>query len=308
MSSFTEFQAHISNQHGVSIQENVELRSYSTARVGGMALGLVSVHSAKELKAVVNAARDCSLPYLVMGSGANMLISDKGYDGIVILNKANLIKVDVHDSEPSIWAESGANFSQMARRAALRGFAGLEWAAAIPGTVGGAIYGNAGAFGSDVSRCLMLAEILHPKSGIQTWTPDQFEYGYRTSILKRNHNFAVVLSARFKLHPSTAQEAKMRIDENTAKRRATQPPGASLGSMFKNPEGDYAGRLIEAAGLKGKRFGGVAVSEVHANFFVNDEGATAKDYWNLIQYVQKEVKKQFEVDLELEVEPIGEFS
>ncbi|HMN11106.1 MAG TPA: UDP-N-acetylmuramate dehydrogenase [Bellilinea sp.] len=308
MANFSAFLQQLQKDLEITAQENVELHSYSTARVGGPARGIITVYDKKQLEVAVRLAWQSDIQFLVMGSGANLLISDKGYDGVVILNKANLIRVNANDTPPTVWGESGANFSLLARRAALRGLSGLEWAAAIPGTVGGAVYGNAGAFGSDVSRTLLLAEILHPTLGIQTWKPDQFEYGYRTSILKRNHNFAVLLSAQFLLQPASVEEAKAKIEENTAKRRATQPPGASLGSMFKNPEGDYAGRLIEAAGLKGKRFGGVAVSEVHANFFVNDEGAKAQDYWNLIQYVKQDVKSKFDVELELEVEPIGDFS
>jgi UDP-N-acetylmuramate dehydrogenase len=158
-----------------------------------------------------------------------------------------------------------------------------------------------------MQRALIMAEILHPMDGRQFWTADKMEYDYRTSVLKRHPGQVVILAARLRLRPSTPEAVKAAIAELSAKRRSTQPPGASLGSMFKNPEGDYAGRLIEAAGLKGTRVGGVQVSEVHANFFVNDESATASDYWQLIQLVRWTVQEKLGVQLELEIEPVGEW-
>lgn len=295
-------------QLGDHLQENVPLSSYTTARVGGIADAMIAVGSGEELERVVTALWKLKVPFFILGSGANVLISDQGYHGVVIINRAHQIIVDVDGEPPTIWAESGAIFATVARRAALRGLSGIEWAATIPGTFGGAIYGNAGAFGGDMQQSLVMAEILHPVNGRQFWMTEQLEYGYRSSVLKRNPGQVVILAARLKLARSTPESVNQKIAELSAKRRSTQPPGASMGSMFKNPAGDFAGRLIEAAGLKGVRVGGVQVSQVHANFFVNDESATANDYWQLIRQVRQTVFEKFNVMLELEVEPVGKWN
>jgi len=294
-------------QLGAHLQENVPMSSYTTARVGGNAAALLAVGSGEELEKAVSVMWQLNVPFFILGSGANLLISDQGIDAVVILNRAHQIKVDASGNPPSVWAESGAILGTIARRAALRGLGGFEWAATVPGTLGGALYGNAGAFGGDMQDALILAEILHPVEGRQFWTPDKMQYEYRSSVLKRNPGQAVILAARLRLQPSSEEAVKTTIAELSAKRRSTQPPGASLGSMFKNPAGDYAGRLIEAAGLKGTRVGGVQVSDIHANFFVNDESATASDYWQLIQLVKRTVHEKFGVSLELEIEPVGEW-
>lgn len=295
-------------QLGDHLQENVPLSSYTTARVGGIADAMIAVGSGDELERAVTALWKLKVPFFILGSGANVLISDQGYHGVVIINRAHQIIVDVDSEPPTIWAESGAIIATIARRAALRGLSGIEWAATIPGTFGGAIYGNAGAFGGDMQQSLVMAEILHPVYGRQFWMTEQLEYGYRSSVLKRNPGQVVILAARLKLARSTPESVNQKIAELSAKRRSTQPPGASMGSMFKNPAGDFAGRLIEAAGLKGVRVGGVQVSQVHANFFVNDDSATANDYWQLIRQVRQTVFEKFNVMLELEVEPVGKWN
>jgi len=292
---------------GEHLQENVPLSSYTTARVGGNAAALLAVGSGEELENAVKTLWHLNVPFFILGSGANVLVSDRGFKGVVLLNRAHGIRIDVNANPPSIWAESGAIFATLARRAGLRGLGGLEWAATIPGTFGGAIYGNAGAYGWDIQQVLMMAEILHQDLGRLLWTPAQLEYDYRSSALKRDPGKAVILAGRLRLQPSTPETVNETIAQLSTKRRNSQPPGASLGSMFKNPAGDYAGRLIEAAGLKGTRIGGVQVSQIHANFFVNDESATASDYWQLIQLVRKTVFEHSGVQLELEIEPIGEW-
>ncbi|MRR32194.1 UDP-N-acetylmuramate dehydrogenase, partial [bacterium] len=236
---------------------------------------------------------------------SNVLVSDDGYTGIVIVNKARKVLFEINGEAVSVLAESGANLGATARQAAIKGFSGLEWATTIPGTVGGAVYGNAGAYGSDIKNCLILAEILHPDRGVEEWSSSQMAYDYRSSALKRSTEKSVILSARLRLSRGNPEEIKSLMDEYTQHRQRTQPPGASLGSMFKNPPGDYAGRLIEGAGLKGFRIGGAQVSTVHANFFVNDEGASAMDIWRLIQKVRTTVFERFGVTLALEIEMLG---
>jgi UDP-N-acetylmuramate dehydrogenase len=292
---------------GGRLQENILMANYTTAHVGGPVDAAVIAQSAAELENAVQSLWDLKVSFFLLGSGSNVLVSDAGLRGVVVINRAHTVKIDTHTSPPTVWAESGANLSATARQLALRGLSGLEWAANIPGSVGGAVYGNAGAYKMDVKACLVLAEILHRTQGRQSWPGARLEFDYRSSILKRDPGQAVVLAARFGLTASTKDEVQARMDSYNAQRRRSQPPGASLGSMFKNPEGDYAGRLIEAAGLKGTRIGGAHISKMHANFFVNDQQASAKDIWGLIQLAHRTVQDKFGINLDLEVELLGEW-
>lgn len=289
---------------GGELQENVRLSNYTTARVGGQVDAMLVVRSSQELEHAAGALWDLKVPFRILGSGSNVLVSDSGYRGVVIINRAHSVKINAHTDPPHVWAESGANLGSIARQAALRGLSGLEWAT-MPGTVGGAVYGNAGAHGSDMSGSLALAEILHPVHGKGTWSGSQMGYSYRSSALKRNPGQVVILSVQMKLAYSTPAEVKARMDAFNARRKTSQPPGASMGSMFKNPPDDRAGRLIEAAGLKGARSGGAEISSVHANFFINHEGASATDIYTLICLVQQKVYENSGVRLELEVELLG---
>jgi UDP-N-acetylmuramate dehydrogenase len=292
---------------GDLLQENILMANYTTAHVGGPVDAALIAQSAAELENSVQRLWQMNIPFYLLGSGSNVLVSDAGIRGVVVINRAHTVKIDTHTNPPTVWAESGANLSGMARQLALRGLSGLEWAANVPGSVGGAVYGNAGAFGMDIKSSLILAEILHRKEGMQNLSSARLEFDYRTSILKHTPGQAIVLAARFGLATSTKDEVQARMDSYTAQRRHLQPPGASLGSMFKNPKGDYAGRLIEAAGLKGTRIGGAQISKLHANFFVNDQQASAKDIWELIQLARRTVQDKFGVNLELEVELLGDW-
>ena len=253
-------------------------------------------------------------PYTIVGGGSNLLVSDSGFRGLIILNRARQVRFEEDTLPPRVRAESGASLGVIARMAAQRGLSGLEWAAGIPGTLGGAIIGNAGAHGSDISHNLLLAEILHRldyrseiKPVVEEWAVDRLAYGYRSSMLKRQPGKGVILSAVLKLERSVPQVVQGKLDELAAYRRRTQPPGASLGSMFKNPPGDYAGRLIEAAGLKGLRIGDAQISTLHANFFINLGQAHAADVYELIRIARQAVFDKFGVSLELEIERIGEW-
>jgi len=299
--------AELRTAFGDHLQENVRMSNYTTSQVGGTADAFLNIYSAEELEKAVKALWQLGAPLIVIGSGTNILVSDRGIREVVINNRAKTLKVDAHHTPPTVWAESGANLSSVARQVALRGLAGLEWAAPIPGTVGGAVYGNAGAHGADMASNLVLAEILHPIQGKVAYSGDQMGYAYRSSILKRSREGAVILAARMQLSQETPQKVQERMEANLAQRRKTQPAGASLGSMFKNPQGDYAGRLIEAAGLKGKRIGGAEISDQHANFFINHAGAKAEDIHQLLLLARRTVQEKFGVNLELEVELIGEW-
>ncbi|MCS6994571.1 MAG: UDP-N-acetylmuramate dehydrogenase [Anaerolineales bacterium] len=290
---------------GDQAQENVLLAPYTSARIGGPADLLVTVRSADELARAVTICWQTEQPYLLLGAGSNVLVSDNGVRGVVLLNRARAVEF-VGGAEKHVWAESGAAFANVAHRAAAQGYTGLEWAVTVPGTVGGAVYGNAGAFGGDVAHDLLAAELLTPL-GRDWWPPQRLEYGYRTSILKRGGLQAVVLSAKFNLKYGNTAEIQAKIEQFTRRRKATQPPGASMGSMFKNPPGDFAGRLIEAAGLKGTRIGNAEISTVHANFFLNTGNTRAADIKALIELAQQTVLEKFGVKMELEVELIGEW-
>ncbi len=292
------------NHFGSRLQLDVPLSNLTTAKVGGKARFFLVAQSADVLAADVAFLWSEDIPLFVLGNGSNVLISDSGLDGVVIHNKAKTVTIE---NETSIYAESGANLGTVARQAALHNLTGLEWASTIPGSLGGAIYGNAGAHGGEMSQNLILANILHRNKGLLSLTGDQLAFGYRSSLLKRDPGSAVILSAQLKVKKGDAASIKAQMEENSAKRRKSQPPGASMGSMFKNPAGDYAGRLIESAGLKGKSIGGVQVSPVHANFMINNGSATAEEIRRLILLVQQTVQEKTGVRLELEIELLGKW-
>ena len=296
---------HLFERFQSKFQQNVLLANLTTARVGGPADVVITIEDSHALTELVRYLWMNKISYLLLGSGSNILFHDNGFEGVIILNRAKKIQIKTEGGYPEVWAESGANLGMLARKAALAGISGLEWAATIPGTVGGAVYGNAGAYGGDINGNLRLAEILQPDSNIYYLTSEEMQYSYRSSILKRSPEKAVILSASFSGRPADPDSIQKQMELYQENRRKSQPPGASMGSMFKNPPGDFAGRLIEAAGLKGTTIGGVSVSQVHANFFVNQNQATANDIWQLIRIVQAKVYDQFNIHLELEVEPIG---
>jgi len=292
---------------GSKLHENVAMANFTTAQVGGPVPALISIQSLDDLIKASTLLWERTIPFIILGSGSNVLVSDKGLDRIVLHNRAHNIMVNTKSDPPSIEAESGAILGTVARQSALRGLSGMEWAAPVPGTVGGAVYGNAGAHGSDMAESLRMAKILHQTRGIEDWPVEKLGYQYRSSILKREQMPVVVLSAVLNVVQTSRDEAWERIKQFQAHRKETQPPGASMGSMFKNPEDDYAGRLIEAAGLKGRRIGRAMISPVHANFIINLGSATAADIWRLMTLAQDTVKEKFGVSLEPEIELLGEF-
>ncbi len=286
-----------------SLQENAPLARNTAARIGGPAEFLLTVHSAAELAGAAEKLWELEIEFRLLGGGSNVLVADHGMSGVVILNQAKEVKF----AERHAWAESGASIGSIARRAVEKGLSGLEWAATVPGTVGGAIVGNAGAHGGDTAGSLDHADVLHRHDGRGAWDVERLEFDYRSSWLKRNPGQAIVLAGRFDLEPSDPAAVRSTMEEYVEYRQQTQPTGASIGSMFKNPEGDHAGRLIEAAGLKGERRGDAEISSKHANFFVNHGGATAADVYALIELAQQRVAEKFDVELELEVELLGDW-
>ena len=292
---------------GKRLRLNQPLARYTSARIGGSADALLDIAASDELAEAAQALWGLGLPFVVLGGGSNMLVSDAGVREVVIFNQASAVRFQDGTKGPVVWAESGAGLGAIARQAASKGLGGLEWAAGIPGSIGGAVFGNAGAHGGDVSMVLEMATILHRTEGRKDWPTQDLAYEYRSSWLKRHSGEAVILSARLSLAKKTQAEIKAQMDTFLAYRRLTQPPGASMGSMFKNPPGESAGRLIEVAGLKGKKIGNAQISPLHANFFLNLGDARAADVFALIQEARKAVREQSGIELELEIELVGEW-
>jgi UDP-N-acetylmuramate dehydrogenase len=293
---------------GPRLREGQPIARYTSARIGGNADALIETLSVGELTEAAQTMWKMGLPFLVLGGGSNMLVSDAGVREVVLLNGASVVRFDETGKHPSVWAESGAGLGVIARQAAAKGLGGLEWAAGIPGTLGGAVTGNAGAHGGDVAGVLNLATILHQDKGKQDWSALDFAFTYRESWIKRHPGQAVVLSAQLALTRKPETEIRAQMETFLAYRRLTQPPGASMGSMFKNPQGESAGRLIEAAGLKGKRIGNAQISPLHGNFFLNLGDARALDVYALIEEARRAVLKQAGIELELEVQLVGEWN
>lgn len=281
------------------------LARHTTFRIGGPAEYFVRVNSRAELIEAVQWARARSLDIFVLGNGSNVLVSDAGIRGLVIENHAGEIFERETRKRLVVTADSGASLPGLANRLARQGWRGLEWAIGVPATIGAAVVTNAGAHGGAMSDCVRRAEILEARNEIRWWTRDELQYDYRTSSLKQHPRQFVVLRAELELARDEAANCVARMNQYTEHRRRTQPTEPSVGSMFKNPPGDYAGRLIEAAGLKGARVGNVQVSNVHANFFVNLGGATGRQVMELVERVRARVREQFKTELELEIEIVG---
>lgn len=309
--------AEVAQAAGFAVGRQVSLASLTTFKIGGPADLLITVERIDGLIRLVELARGYGMPYLLLGGGSNVLIADAGIRGLVILNRCRQVTRVAPDSLDDageavlLAAESGAPLAGLARVAIHEGLAGLEWAVSVPGTVGGAVVGNAGAHGGCIADNLREAQILDSQGAVTTWPCAALQYAYRSSRLKSAADpqaaGAVVLSATFRLVHGERPELEASAARFLAHRRATQPTAASVGSIFRNPPGDYAGRLIEAAGLKGMQIGQTQFSPVHANFLVNLGGATAHDVLTAIRLAQDTVAAQFGITLLPEILFVGEF-
>ena len=277
------------------------LARHTAARLGGPADVLITAKTLDEFLFAVHFAWERGVPYRILGGGANVLAADAGFRGLIVVNRADAL---AFEADGCVRVESGLSLSTLARRCMARGLDGLQWAVSVPGTLGGAVINNAGAHGSDMAACLVETTV-HYAERVATLTLTDMAYGYRASALKHGDRPFAVTEAVLQLQPGGDPVAlRAEADGYVAHRKRTQPPGASLGSIFKNPPGDYAGRLIEAAGLKGARIGGVQISPVHANFFVHAGAGTSADYVALIRLAQETVAVRFGVHLELEIQLI----
>lgn len=287
------------------------LARYTAARLGGAADYLYVAKGAgfDDVKALLQQAWRRDMPVTLIGGGANILVSDKGIRGLTIINRVSQLADKRRSDAACVSASSGASLIRLARYCQERGYRGLEWAIAVPGTVGGAVVNNAGAHGADISDSLHHVLVYDAQGGARRVDVGELDYDYRHSWLKtRQDRRFMVLQASFALERDDPKAIQARMNRYNAWRKQTQPPGASLGSIFKNPPGDHAGRLIEAANLKGHRIGGARVSPIHANFFVNTgENASAQDYLQLIRAVQRRVREAFGIQLELEIQIVGDW-
>ena len=288
-------------EDGLKLQEM--MKEHTTFRVGGAADYFIQPKSAEELRAALEILHRYEIPVLVIGNGSNLLVRDKGIRGAVIQIYNRMADITV--AGDTIYAKGGALLSAVAARAAEKSLTGLEFASGIPGSIGGAVVMNAGAYGGEMKDVLVSVEVLTQELEIKTIPAAELDLGYRHSIIPEKGY--IVLGATLRLKEGNAAEIRGRMAELAEQRRAKQPlQYPSAGSTFKRPEGYFAGKLVQDAGLKGKTIGGAQVSEKHSGFLINIGGATAQDILDLIAFCQKEVKEQFGVTLETEVKIVGE--
>ena len=284
------------------IRWRVELARLCTVRVGGPALAVLRPTSVAAAREAVARLRGSGVPWRVIGRGSNLLAPDRGYPGVLVVFGRDMGEIGLDEERGVVTAAAGCSLARLVNLAAGRGLAGLEFAAGIPGSVGGAVVMNAGSGGADATSALAWVEWMDDSGEIRRDPPEALGFSYRSW-----GRTGVVLRAAFRLRPGDAGEIRAEIRERLARRRRSQPLARpSFGSAFRNPPGDYAGRLIEAAGLKGKVRGGAMISEVHANFIVNRGRATAADVIWLMRAARDRVAERFGVRLEPEVHLLGE--
>ena len=272
-----------------------KLSELSTFGIGGIARYFIEVKDVQTIQAVLQFCTNERLPFLVVGKGSNCLFSDTGFDGLVIANKIDFIE---EEPDLQIYVGAGTSFSLLGTQTAKKGLSGLEFAAGIPASVGGAIYMNAGAQGQDTQTSLVEVEFVDEQGVLHRLNKSQMQFGYRSSPFQKMKG--VIVAARFQLQ--SKPEARKEQLDLLQYRIHTQPyHEKSAGCVFRNPQGHSAGSLIDKAGLKGVKIGGASVSEMHANFLINKEGATSQDVKRLIALVQHTVKEKYGVELETEI-------
>jgi len=309
------------------IQENIQLAPYTTFKIGGEARYFYIAKTSGEIKQALQFAKEQKLPYYIIGNGSNLLVSDKGFDGLVVKIQNKDFDLDIKNG--SINAGAGINLTILVRMSIDADLAGLEWMIGIPGTLGGAIYGNAGAFGHSIGEAIKSVKVLNPDNlAEEILTGEECGFSYRHSIFKEKKY--IILSASLKLRKGDKAESEKTMKENIARRQGRHPIGPSAGSVFKNPsisenqkafeqivkkypEAEQfringkipAGWLIEEYGLKGKKIGGAMVSQEHGNFIINVGGAKAEDVIMLISLIKEKIRVNFGIELEEEIQYVG---
>jgi UDP-N-acetylmuramate dehydrogenase len=309
----------------LAIIENQPLAKYTSWRIGGPARFLANAATPEDLCAALSWAREQELPLFLLGGGTNVLVRDTGFEGLIVRYRAQELRVERQGDSGRAWIAAGAPMAGTVRKLAAQGWGGLQWAEGLPGTIGGAVFGNAGCYGGDVASALARAWLLIGDQ-IEEWPVERFGYGYRTSNLKTKDERrktkdnasdgstfvlrpwssvgAIVLAAEFNVQRADPRELAAQMERTAAERKGKTPWGSSCGSVFKNPPGESAGRLIEAAGLKRTRVGGAEIAHKHANYIVNLGGASSDDVLRLIEIARERVAQEFGIALELEVQVI----
>ena len=287
-------------------EENIRLQEpmagHTTFRIGGPADCFVQLENKEQMIQVQRYLRQVGMPFFILGNGSNLLVSDKGYRGIVLQIGQRMSRITVAGS--IITAQAGASMSQIARAALEHGLTGLEFASGIPGTIGGGVVMNAGAYDGELSGKVTQVNVENAEGEYMELENESMEFGYRTSII-RNNSFTVT-EVIMKLEKGDREQIKAKMEDLAAKRREKQPlEYPSAGSTFKRPRGNFAGKLIMDAGLRGFQIGGAKVSEKHCGFIINTGNATAEDVRDVISEVQERVKEMFHVDLEPEILFLG---
>ncbi|ALP88677.1 UDP-N-acetylmuramate dehydrogenase [Clostridium butyricum] len=284
------------------IQLDAKMSEHIYFKVGGPVDILLTPNNIEQLKETITVCKDNNIPFYVIGNGSNLLVKDGGIRGVVI-KVCDLNKIERMGNK--IKAGTGALLKDVSKEATAASLSGFQFACGIPGSVGGAVYMNAGAYDGEISFVIESAEVLDNNQEIRVLSKEELNLGYRQSVVMQKGY--VVLSATFKLTPDDHDKIESRVNELTTRREDRQPlEYPSAGSTFKRPEGHFAGKLIEDAGLKGYTVGGACVSEKHAGFVINKANGTAKDVLDVIHHVQEEVKRQFGVELHPEVRILGE--
>ena len=287
----------------MEVRINEPMKRHTSFRAGGEAKWFAIPETAEELKAVIYACKKADTPWYVVGNGSNLLVSDEGFPGVII-STAKFDKLEVEGTR--VTAGAGVILSKAASQAYRSGLTGLEFAAGIPGSVGGACVMNAGAYGSEMINVLKTVTVLTPEGDVKVLPAEELELGYRTSVIPKAGY--LVLEAEMELQEGDPEAIKALMDDLAFRRKDKQPlEFPSAGSTFKRPAGYFAGKLVEDAGLKGFSVGGAEVSMKHAGFVINKGDATASDIYNLCKVVEEKILDQFGVQLEMEVKLLGKF-
>ncbi|MPZ14073.1 MAG: UDP-N-acetylmuramate dehydrogenase [Chloroflexi bacterium] len=303
----TSTHAELARRLSPSVRFNEPMARHTSLRVGGPADMFFVARTTDQLIHAIEQAAELTVPWTVIGSASNLVVADDGIEGFVVKVVASDVRehAPTAGSETLVEADAGCILARLARQTALQGLAGLEWAVNVPGTVGAAVVNNSGAFGSCTAEHIVDVSVYLPFQGMRRLSATDIGHDYRTSRLKRRELNAVVLSATYRLVPGDREQLRGRIGELQRLRRSTQPSGFSVGSVFANPIGDAAGRLIEACGLKGFRIGDAEVARLHANFILNRGSARARDVTELMRHVQVAVWQHARRWLAPEVQLVG---
>lgn len=293
---------HIISKERIRTKERME--NHTSLHIGGEADYFAVPETEEEVRVLIGLCKQEGVPFYVIGNGSNLLVSDQGFRGMILMFDQNYARIQV--TEDVITAQAGTMLARLANEAAAHSLTGLEFASGIPGSLGGAVTMNAGAYDGEMKQCLTGAKVMDEQGNILIITADELALGYRSSILQKKNY--ILLEAELKLQPGEEELIRARMKELNAKRREKQPlEQFSAGSTFKRPQGYFAGKLISDAGLRGYQVGGAAVSEKHCGFVINKDHATAKDFLTVLRDVIRIVEEKYGVRLEPEVKFLGNF-